>query len=300
MPSLPSRTVDGLADHHRAVLLLLDGRGDRLARDVLGAGADLGDHDLGAVGQLGAARGPHDVGAVDVGADLLQQLAHGRGRDVVPLGLVVGDLEQDRLGRGQLERHAGPVDVGAAADRERGAADADAELVERARRRWSRWSRGSSRCRRCSARSGRPRRTAIREPSLIGVSTPGTTESCSVGLDALARQHVADVVAEGAHLGLLAVDRQGDGAAERRRTRLPTRRARRRWRRRGRRAEACCGSDERGRGACLWRARCSDDRLFPSHGWRRRPRTTVRGRDAAPPRAHTGSNVPLPANSPRP
>ncbi len=63
--------------------------------------------------------------------------------------------------------------------------------------------------------SGRPRRTAIREPSLTGVSTEGTTDVVRGGLDALARQHVTDVVAEGADLLLLAVDRQGHGPAER-------------------------------------------------------------------------------------
>ena len=63
--------------------------------------------------------------------------------------------------------------------------------------------------------SGRPRRTAIREPSLTGESTLGHDRVVLAGLDALRRQHVADVVAEGADLGLVAVDRQRDRAAER-------------------------------------------------------------------------------------
>ena len=62
--------------------------------------------------------------------------------------------------------------------------------------------------------SGRPRRTAI----AVAVVDRGVDRRDDgvvlVGLDALARQHVADVAAEGADGGLLAVDRDGDGLAE--------------------------------------------------------------------------------------
>ncbi len=61
--------------------------------------------------------------------------------------------------------------------------------------------------------SGRPTRTAISVPSLTGVSTLGTTESCWPGSMPSAARDVADRAGEGADLAALAVDREGHGAA---------------------------------------------------------------------------------------
>ena len=61
--------------------------------------------------------------------------------------------------------------------------------------------------------SGRPMRTAMREPSLDRGVDARDDGVVGGGLDALACQHLTDVVAEGADLGCLAVDRHGHGPA---------------------------------------------------------------------------------------
>ena len=58
---------------------------------VVAWAAGCGSTDSGAQATLGPAGGTHDVVAVHPGVDLLQELADGGRRDVVPLGLVVGD-----------------------------------------------------------------------------------------------------------------------------------------------------------------------------------------------------------------
>ena len=154
------------------------------------------------------------VVAVGLLAELGERVADGEGGHGLLPCLLAAELDGEGLGGDDGEVHAGAADLGAAAGGHVGVAEAEADLVER------------------GGHVGGGHPVAVALPVDLDVEGAAVLhgDGGAVGDrrggaggddvvvpdgDVLGLQHVADVVAEGADLLGLAVDRQGDGLAHR-------------------------------------------------------------------------------------
>ena len=212
-PSRPARTTSSLALEHRGVLALDDGGVDDLALHLLGGDADVGDHDLVAVGDLGRQRGTHLVVPVDLEAGRLEHVGDGERRHLALLQLLGAELEVDDLRGDDVEGQSAASDRGAAAGRQVGAVEAAADLAERAR--------DVGRVHPVGVRlavDGELQRSAELHGDGRAVGdglVDRRGDQVLVGdLDTLGREHVGDGATDGADLAGLPVEGEGHVLAE--------------------------------------------------------------------------------------